>query len=82
MHLEDNLHWVADRAEALREGYQAKLKGHREALEDLARRIGWSFLVHHTDRSAAEPLLAVIMRAGAGGDGYRFQSASVPVGTG
>ncbi len=80
--VEDNLHWVADRAEALREGYQTKLKGHRQALEDIARRVGWSFLVHHTDRSAAEPLLAVLMRAGAGGDGYRFQNVQASTGAG
>ena len=30
--------------------------------EDLATKLGWSFLVHHTDRSAAEPLLALIAR--------------------
>lgn len=70
--LEDNLHWVADRAEALRQLYQDKLKAHRKALEDMTRRLGWSLLVHHTDRPAAEPLLAVIMRVGTGGQGYRF----------
>ena len=34
-----------------------------------AATLGWSFLVHHTDRPAAEPLLALIMRLqGVAGD--------------
>ena len=44
------------------------------ALVDLASRVGWSFLVHHTDRSPAEPLLTLIMRLGAGG--YRWQGTA------
>ncbi|MGE0767819.1 MAG: DUF58 domain-containing protein [Hyphomicrobiaceae bacterium] len=60
--LEDGAHWIADRVESLRERYQAKLAAHREALADVARRLGWTFLVHHTDRPAAEPLLALAMR--------------------
>ncbi|MEL7303613.1 MAG: hypothetical protein AAGJ53_07960, partial [Pseudomonadota bacterium] len=54
--------WVADRTETLREAYQAKLAAHRAALSDVARRVGWSFTVHHTDRPPTEPLLALIMR--------------------
>ena len=37
------------------------------------RRLGWSFLVHHTDRPAAEPLLTLIMRLQ--GDGRRLSLA-------
>lgn len=59
---EDGIHWIADRAESLRERYQAKLAAHREALAETARRLGWTLLVHHTDRPAAEPLLALAMR--------------------
>lgn len=59
---EDGAHWVADRVESLRDRYQAKLKAHREELAEVARRLGWTFLVHHTDRPAAEPLLALAMR--------------------
>ena len=37
-------------------------------------RVGWSFLVHHTDRPAAEPLLTLTMRLqGLAGD-YRWKS--------
>jgi uncharacterized protein (DUF58 family) len=60
--MEDGAHWIADRVESLRERYQAKLAAHREALADVARRLGWTLLVHHTDRPAAEPLLALSMR--------------------
>jgi uncharacterized protein (DUF58 family) len=70
---EGNERWVADRVETLRPAYQKKLAAHRDALEQAARRIGWSFLVHHTDRPAAEPLLTLIMRLqGMAGD-YRWK---------
>ena len=54
--------WIADRAEGLREAYQARLAAHRDELSSLCRGLGWSFAVHHTDRSAAEPVLALILR--------------------
>ncbi len=69
--LEGGERWIADRAEALRPRYKAKLEAHRAELADAARRLGWTFLVHHTDRSAAEPILSLVMRlAGQAGD-YR-----------
>jgi uncharacterized protein (DUF58 family) len=65
--------WVADRVETLRGAYQKKLAEHRASIEEAAHRIGWSFLVHHTDRPAAEPLLTLIMRLqGMAGD-YRWK---------
>lgn len=54
--------WVADRVETIREAYQTRLRAHREELSNAAAQIGWSFLVHHTDRPAAEPLLSLSMR--------------------
>jgi uncharacterized protein (DUF58 family) len=70
---EGNERWIADRVETLRSLYQDRLAAHRAAVEEAARRIGWSFLVHHTDRPAAEPLLTLIMRLqGAAGD-YRWK---------
>jgi uncharacterized protein (DUF58 family) len=70
---EGNDRWVADRVETLRPEYQKKLAEHRARIEEAAHRIGWSFLVHHTDRPAAEPLLTLIMRLqGMGGD-YRWK---------
>ena len=60
--VEGSERWVADRVETLRGDYAARMQAHRAALENLAAALGWSFLVHHTDRSAAEPLLALIAR--------------------
>jgi uncharacterized protein (DUF58 family) len=65
--------WVADRVETLRPEYQKKLTAHRARIEEAAHRIGWSFLLHHTDRPASEPLLTLIMRLqGMAGD-YRWK---------
>ena len=64
--------WTADRAEALREDYRAAFLEHRARLEETAHRLGWSFMVHHTDRSAAEPILSLIMRMGNAGGNYRL----------
>jgi len=54
--------WLTERVDMIRETYQARLKAHRDALANAAAQLGWSFLVHHTDRSAAEPLLSLSMR--------------------
>lgn len=69
--------WVADRAETLREAYQLKLTAHREAIIEATRRVGWSFLVHHTDRSPAEPLLSLIMQLQGMAADYRWKSGAV-----
>lgn len=70
---EDGQRWIGDRVETLRDAYRQKLAEHRARIEEAARRIGWSFLVHHTDRSPAEPLLTLIMRLqGMAGD-YRWK---------
>jgi uncharacterized protein (DUF58 family) len=71
--LEGGERWMADRVESLRGAYQAKLHAHRRELEALATRLGWSFLVHHTDRPAAETLLSLIMRLEGKAGGYRWQ---------
>lgn len=73
--MEGSEHWLADRVETLRPQYQARLKAHRSGLEALAARLGWSFLVHHTDRPAAEPLLTLIMRLQNSGRDYRWAPA-------
>ncbi|MGE0627162.1 MAG: DUF58 domain-containing protein [Hyphomicrobiaceae bacterium] len=74
--VEDRLRWTADRAETLRSDYQEALAAHRAAIEATTRRLGWSFLVHHTDRPASEPLLSLIMRLGSGGQDYRWAGAA------
>ena len=70
---EDGERWIADRVETLRGAYQQKLAAHRAEIEEAARRIGWSFLVHHTDRPAAEPLLTLIMRLQGMSADYRWR---------
>lgn len=59
-----SLKLVAGRAEDWREGYAARLARHREALAGIARRHGWTFHIHRTDRPATEPLLALHARLG------------------
>lgn len=73
--VEDQERWTADRAEALREDYRAALLAHRARIEDTCRKLGWSFMVHHTDRPAAEPILSLIMRMGSGSRDYRVTSS-------
>ena len=53
---------MAARVEAIRQSYQERLRAHRDELAASAGQIGWTFLVHHTDRPAAEPLLSLSMR--------------------
>jgi uncharacterized protein (DUF58 family) len=65
--------WIADRVETLRGAYQRRLADHRARIEEAARRLGWSFLVHHTDRPAAEPLLTLIMRLQGMAADYRWK---------
>ena len=53
--------WLADRAETLRTDYVTRLNNHRADLREVTDRLGWSFMTHHTDRPATEPLLSLIM---------------------
>ncbi len=71
--------WIADRAESLRDRYRARLLAHRAAIQETAHRLGWSFLVHHTDRPASEPLLSLLMRLENSAGGYRWIGASSDV---
>jgi uncharacterized protein (DUF58 family) len=58
---------TAGRAERWAEAYRARFEAHREGLRQLATRMGWSLLIHHTDRPASEPLLALHARLSAAG---------------
>jgi uncharacterized protein (DUF58 family) len=69
---EDGTYWIADRTESLRERYRAKFEAHRTALADVARRLGWTLMVHHTDRPPAEPLLGLVLRLRGEAGGYRM----------
>jgi len=65
---ESGLRVLAGRAEEWRAAYGERLKARREALQRLVGRIGWSMILHHTDRPAAEPLLSLHRRLTDGGN--------------
>jgi uncharacterized protein (DUF58 family) len=48
---------LTERAGNLREEYRTRLAAHREQIREFTRQAGFSFAVHHTDRTAAEGLL-------------------------
>ena len=54
--------WLAERAGDIRTAYQNRLAAHRAEISGMARRGGFSFAVHHTDRPAAEGLLFLYSR--------------------
>jgi uncharacterized protein (DUF58 family) len=47
------------RVERVRDDYVELMNNHRKGLSDLARSVGWTFAVHHTDRAPQTPLLAL-----------------------
>jgi uncharacterized protein (DUF58 family) len=59
---------TAGRAENWRSDYEARLQRHRSEIRAEASRLGWSFLVHRTDRAANELLLALHARIGEGNE--------------
>ncbi len=64
---------IAGRAENLRESYQERLKRHRSDLTAVTQRLGWSFLVHHTDRPPEEVVLATHNRLAGLERDYRYR---------
>jgi uncharacterized protein (DUF58 family) len=69
---------LAGRAETLREAYQDRMRLHKEAIADLARRLEWSYIIHHTDRPAGEALLTLHMHLSGQASDYRAKRASGP----
>lgn len=57
--LEENDRLTFGRAESVRGAYRRKLDDHRAALRTAARRFGWTFTAHRTDRSPQTAVLAV-----------------------
>ncbi|MEM8811863.1 MAG: DUF58 domain-containing protein, partial [Pseudomonadota bacterium] len=69
---ESGMKLVSGRAEAWRADYLERMRERRDRLRLFVDRLGWSFQIHHTDRPASEPLLALYGRlaaseAGGGG---------------
>jgi uncharacterized protein (DUF58 family) len=67
---------IAGRAETLRERYRERLRAHRNMLAAEARRLHWSFLLHHTDRPAEEVVLAIHNRLAGLERDYRFRPST------
>jgi uncharacterized protein (DUF58 family) len=63
---EDGRRITAGRAENWRADYTAEIARHRAAIRSETDRLGWSFAIHRTDRSASELLFALHARIGAG----------------
>ncbi len=51
------LHYISPKTEALRPAYEEKYKLHREAVREIAKRLGWSFSVHRTDQPVSATVL-------------------------
>jgi uncharacterized protein (DUF58 family) len=69
---------TAGRAENWRKDYEARIARHRADIRSDCDRLRWSFTIHRTDRSAADVLLSLHARLGAGqdGTGSRWHPAS------
>jgi uncharacterized protein (DUF58 family) len=59
---------TAGRAESWREDYQARIERHRAEIRAETDRLGWSFIIHRTDRPASELLLKLHGQLGANRD--------------
>ena len=66
---EDGHSITVGRAEAWRDEYQARVERHRAEIRAETDRLGWSFIIHRTDRPASELLLALHTRMGVGMSG-------------
>jgi uncharacterized protein (DUF58 family) len=53
------LHETIGRAETVAEAYRARFKAHAETVGALARRMGWSYIAHRTDRPPQTALTAL-----------------------
>jgi uncharacterized protein (DUF58 family) len=72
---------IAGRAETLREAYQERLKQHRRDIVETTRRLGWSFIVHHTDRPPEEVVLTIHNRLAGLERDYRYRPPRSVAGT-
>jgi uncharacterized protein (DUF58 family) len=50
---------ILGRAEMVRSSYRQRYDAHAEAVKELARRLGWVFLRHRTDRPPGAALIAL-----------------------
>lgn len=57
---------ILGRAETVQGAYRTRFRAHSEAVAALAKRLGWTYLMHRTDKGAQTALVALYM--GVGGD--------------
>src|ERR1700691_2666356 len=71
---------TAGRAQIWRADYTARVLRHRAEIRSETDRLAWSFVIHRTDRSASELLLALHARIGTAiaDDGMRARAAAAP----
>ncbi len=79
---EDGRTITVGRAEAWRDDYQARIERHRAEIRAETDRLGWSFIIHRTDRPASELLLALHTRMGAGDGRHRRRTCATRTSTG
>jgi uncharacterized protein (DUF58 family) len=60
---------TAGRAEMWREDYQTRIARHRAEIRGETDRLGWSFIIHRTDRPATELLLQLHGQLSSGAEG-------------
>jgi uncharacterized protein (DUF58 family) len=72
------LRYVAGRAETVRDAYRQRMKERRTRLKTVTDRIGWSQLIHHTDRPSQEPVLSLHARLSGGTDPRTFAHTVAP----
>jgi uncharacterized protein (DUF58 family) len=68
---------TAGRAESWRPDYERRVDNHRAAIRQETDRLGWTFTIHRTDRSASDLLLRLHGQMGAGPSGtgiHRWRS--------
>jgi uncharacterized protein (DUF58 family) len=72
---------TAGRAEMWRTDYEARIARHRDEVRAETDRLGWSFIIHRTDRPATDLLLKLHTQLGGGRDGTginRWHGAGMP----
>jgi len=52
---------IFGRAETVRESYQKRFRAHQDAVAELARRLGWTCLIHRTDRRPETALISLFI---------------------
>ena len=52
---------IFGRAETVRDTYQKRFRAHQEAVSELARRLGWTCLIHRTDKRPETALISLFI---------------------